>query len=1518
MTKKYPLFIIGAATLLTLTPYGIIKAQAQKAQSLASSVTPPESLNPHKVTPAELRARLAESKAKHPLLHKRLLPTKVKHDSIVRLNRNIEAGIKMKQADKNNFILRANNDEGKTLWGNVLHDSSWGDYVEYGMYSFDTKTRTTKKLFTDEFCRATGAGAWIENELYFVMYQNFWGIDMVYLYKYDTDTWENQIEQRLTDFSLVASETAIAEDGTVYGCFLDADGTYSELGIADYANATRTTIGRLKHDYVAMGITKDNVLYGIAASDGNLYKIDTKTAEETLVGSTGKQLTLSDGSYYYQSGEIDQANNIFYWDCVDANQKSTLYTVDLANGQLTEIGDFPNNEMISLLTIPKAKAADNAPDVATDLGFDFEKGSLKGKIKFTAPTQTFGGSKLTDETLTYSILLDKEEIAKGTTTPGGSVSAEVTLKKGYNNIIVRVGNKVGDSPKLAGRYYAGYDVPASTGDVKTTVDNAGKATVTWETPTTGENGGYVGDVTYTIKRYPGGEVIQKNYTDTTYEETLTEGEVKTYAYSITPNNHGVEGNESVSNYVAYGSPITPPFSNGFDDEGELAYFSVINVDNDVVTWKFDKPRMGNDYDAGVCILRDGDRVAFNDWLVSPALQLKKDHEYKVSFRIKGYSKYYDEQIEVKYGNAPTVEGMTETLLADTTLNSSDFETLSFKINATKDEVIYLGFHALTPKNDASGIYIDDVYVTAGVHNDAPDEVTGLKAVADAKGALSTNLTFTAPTKTRSGGKLENITGFQLRRTGRIVAEIPAAQPGTEVTFTDNSATNGINIYSVAAVNANGVSYFSKPAPVYVGEDAPTVPVKGKTETSDDHVRLNWTAPSIGSHDGFLNPKNMSYNIATKGGSEYYPSYDTFDSVQAQTYYDYKVNTNDGASQELYTLYVNAANKYGESSFIPLPSFIIGKPYDIPFSASVKNYMFYGILWSSWGTGTSDFELSTESVDNDGGSFYVMPKNADDIAYLGSGKINLGGAEAPKLIFHYKASSAQDKINVEVETPDGQSRVAGTIDCSKGKLNEWQAAAIDLSEWTNEKFITFDFAVQGNAYSSVYIDRLFVRDTQSDDLNAEISAPETMKKGGEAQVQVRVNNFGESSAKNFTVNLYANNKLVESKKVTTALAAYNFTDVVFDYKSNILDQGESLELKAEIDYTNDLNEDDNVVSTTIKYTTSNKPQPDQLNASVSTEGVNLTWTPVTTSTEQVTESFEEGTSWSMDNFCDFTSVAVNKGTTGGVFDSYKFPNDGSNFGFMLFDPTNGWLTETQLNAVPDFKAHTGNKYLASLYRVDDEGYDVSQDNWLYSPELSGDEQEISFWVKNYADAENVYKETFNVLYSTTDKSKDSFQQIGTEYSLSSGKWEEVKVTLPEGAKYFAINQNTYTWDSPFFFMVDDITYTKGSGKVKGYNIYRDGKFLGTVTANQNTFTDTEIKADDSNTYQYGVTAIYVSEESEATLASPVTPTGIESITLDAKTYDVYTTDGICVAKGVKNLHLLKKGVYVVNGQKVIIK
>ena len=1507
---------IGVAASVLLLP---LNAKAQKTPSGLKDSNPPTELRvSKKMTPAERKAKMNEHIAKHPLLHKRLVPQMAKRDSLVRLNRNIEAGIKTKQTPQVP-ILRAKDAKPMTFWGNVLYDATWGaETPEYGIYTFGTEAPiSVKKQFQDEFFRATGAGAWIEDNLYFVMYQNFWGTDMIYFYHYDTNTWEKKVEKRIEDYSLIACETAVAADGTVYGCFLDGNGSNNELGIADYENITRSTIGRLRHSYVAMGITSDNILYGIA-EDGNLYKIDTSTAEEILVGPTGKQLKKADDSFYYQSGEIDQTTNTFYWDCVDSNQKSTLYTVDLATGQLTEIGDFANNNIISLLTIPKAKAADGAPAAIDQMHFDFVDGSLSGHIQFTAPNKNFAGGNLTDSKLTYTILNDKEEIAKGGTKPGAAVSQPVTLNKGYNTITIIVSNGEGPSPKFASRYYAGFDTPKPVVNAHTSVDtNTGKATVTWEAPAGGQNEGYVGELTYDIKRYPEGKVIKTGHVGTMFEDTLPEGETAVYGYGITPNNHGTMGEEMVSNYVSYGAPITPPFANGFESEADLAYFKVIDADNDGITWGIEEPGMFNDNDGYARILRGEEKHSFDDWLVSPALHVKANHKYKISFRLSGRYKYYEEQFEVKYGTAPTPEAMTKTLMPQTMIKRSDFEAVTLTLDADKDETIYLGFHALSVKPEAMGVKIDDVVMTAGVDFFAPDQVTGLEAEADPQGALSTQITFTAPTKRLNGETLDKITGFQLRRTGQVVAEIPAASPpGSKVTFTDNTATNGINVYSVAAVNDKGASFYCTPVAIYVGEDAPVTPVKKNTETRDNSIRFNWEAPARGRLGGYLNPEKITYTLAESDGADFKPTYTPVGETTGKTFFDYAVNPNDGAEQTVKTLFVKAKNAYGESSYVPLPSYIQGKPYEIPFFASVKNYKFYGILWSSWGTGKSDFELSTNSVDNDGGSFYIVSKNKEDIAYLGSGKIRLGGVDAPKLMFHHKAAEGSNaKITVEVETPDGVSHVAGVIDYANLEADQWHASGIDLSPWANEPFITFDFAVQAEAYKDLYIDRLFIRDTQTDDLNAEIEAPETVLKGGKAKVSVRVNNFGENAANNYKVKLYANDELVETKKMSETLGSYDFTDVVFDFQSNKLDQNEAVELKAEVEYAYDLNEDDNVVSTNVKYLTSEKPKPESAEAVLTEEGVSLTWTPVSTDTETKTESFENATPWSQDNFGDFTSEAVNAGTTGGVFEKYKFPNQGSNYGFMLFDPANGWLTEKQLEQVPDFKAHNGDKYLAALYRVNGEGYDVSQNNWLYSPALSGDEQEITFWVKNYNDGQTIHEENFSVLYSTTDNKRESFVKLGETYSITSGAWEQIKVELPAGTKYFAINHNTPTWNNPFFFMIDDITYSCGAGEVKGYNIYRDGQLIGNVEANVRSFIDKQI-LQDADKHLYGVTAVYAAEESEATLTHTVT--GINGLTLGGPAFDVYSPDGIRVAKGVKNLKSLKKGVYIVNGQKVVVK
>ena len=174
---------------------------------------------------------------------------------------------------------------------------------------------------------------------------------------------------------------------------------------------TRTKIGDLRHSYVAMGVTKQGVLYGVA-TDGNLYKIDTSTAAETYIGSTGKQLKQSDGSFYYQSGEIDQKTNTFYWACVEADKKSTLYTVDLTDASLSLVGDFEGQNMITMLSIPKPAAEDGAPAIAENLTFDFKNGSLTGDVCFDVPTKTFAGDELNGD-ITYTITDGTDTLAEG-------------------------------------------------------------------------------------------------------------------------------------------------------------------------------------------------------------------------------------------------------------------------------------------------------------------------------------------------------------------------------------------------------------------------------------------------------------------------------------------------------------------------------------------------------------------------------------------------------------------------------------------------------------------------------------------------------------------------------------------------------------------------------------------------------------------------------------------------------------------------------------------------------------------------------------------------------------------------------------------------------------------------------------------------------------------------------------------------------------------------------------------------
>ena len=139
-------------------------------------------------------------------------------------------------------------------------------------------------------------------------------------------------------------------------------------------------------------------------------------------------------------------------------------------------------------------------------------------------------------------------------------------------------------------------------------------------------------------------------------------------------------------------------------------------------------------------------------------------------------------------------------------------------------------------------------------------------------------------------------------------------------------------------------------------------------------------------------------------------------------------------------------------------------------------------------------------------------------------------------------------------------------------------------------------------------------------------------------------------------------------------------------------------------------------------------------------------------------------------------------------------------------------------------------------------------------------------------------------------------------------------VPEGTKYFAVHQtSSVAGNGNFLLSLDDFTFNEGYPDPVGYNIYCDGVIVGTVSAD-GTLSFTETTA--GNDHEWSVTAVYPDGQ-ESQPVSIIT-TDIRQITTDSNTFDVYTIDGIRVRSQVNEVKGLKGGVYIVNGNKVIIK
>ncbi|MDE6583003.1 MAG: choice-of-anchor J domain-containing protein [Duncaniella sp.] len=1416
------------------------------------------------------------------------------------------------------------------LLGTVIYSDEWAEGEEdedapIGLYSVPSSSSEEFNLMYEGVNGAYGAVV-KDGVYYYCEVDLFMGyIYGIYYVGIDVESGE---EVFFSDFDYYTySMTYDPTSNTIYALAVIED-TWQlvKLSFDDFA-VDMVPVGQIEDNgyfWQALACDSHGQLYAIPSTESEgslLYKIDKNTAAVTKVGATGIDCPYSGDATF------DLKTNTLYWTLSSIDETGNLAEVNTETGEATIVYHFPfNQQVVGLVTAPVA-AADDAPAAATDLKVTFVEASLSGKVEFNAPATLYDGTEATGE-VSYKVTANGEVVASGVTTFGAAVSEDVTLDAaGLYDFTVIMSNAAGDGPKANTTLYVGPDVPSGT-RVTASVEGS-NVTVSWNAVTTSVNGGYFDPaaVTYTVTRFPGKVVVAENITETTYTDEMEEPEELTsYYYEVVAVHAGISSAAGRSNVVTLGS-INPPFTATFDDD--LCGFTVIDANGDYKMWTQNVGRVRMGYNTS---------MAMDDWLITPPLKLQAGKRYDISADFGVENSKYPERVEVKIGKAATAEAMTTVLLEPTDLDnpiSTDPLEWSTSFIPEEDGVYYVGIHGISDA-DCYYLYTDNFAISAPMALDGPAAVTDLSVVPDENGGKSAVITFTTPDKTLSGDAITALEKVELLRNDEVIKTWEAPAAGAQLTYTDELPDLGDYTYTVVSYNANGAGVKTS-VTAFVGVDYPAAPANVKAfETANaGEVTVTWDAVTTTEAGKPLAASLVTYQVY--GFDAYNTRMAVSDKISATSF---TLQAVPAGEQEFVQYAVFAYTERGEGAGEISNFFAAGTPYD-SFAVSSSSDLATYIMGTDetgggkWGFYNSNLGVEAQDGDN---SFLGMKVTAvDQYGEVFSGLISLESMVNPGISFYtynlgLNEGTVSDlnelKIGVLERGKTEFEYIKTVIVNETGEVDNWNQVMADLSAYAGK---TVQVSILATCHNATYtlIDNLKVGSVIPYELIASaINAPGKVKPGEDYNVVVTVTNDGSKPADKYSVELYVNDKLAETKECE-ALASGARNGVEFNLNMPVL-ATEPVTVYAKVVFAADENPANNTTETvTVTPVVSKLPAVADLAGASAENAVKLTWSEPDLTTgpgEAVTEDFEDATGFAA-AYGDWTFVDLDKSPVGG-FQGSDIPviSPGQTLGSFWV-----WDTDQAFKDNPTFESHSGTHYLFAMFRYDGE----KVNDWAISPELDGSEQTISFYAKSYSEE---YPETIKLWYSTGSKNPEDFVLVA-EYKDLANDWTLYEFDVPEGAKHFAINSCAA---DAFMLMVDDVTYIPAGAvpnlQLKGYDVYRDGVKINEATVEECTFSDANVE--DGKTYEYAVVAVYTQGLSAASNVVTVLyqASGIESIYGGALSISagknsiivtgaagqavaVYAVDGKTVFSGqgeAKTVIPAQQGVYVVKAGKTVKK
>ena len=928
------------------------------------------------------------------------------------------------------------------------------------------------------------------------------------------------------------------------------------------------------------------------------------------------------------------------------------------------------------------------------------------------------------------------------------------------------------------------------------------------------------------------------------------------------------------------APVTfyeVPFvhSLGKGEPNVIAGYVAFDSNADTKTWK-----VGGFTGYSVCMKPASGSM--DDWMISPAVHLLPGKTYELSVQMSSaLTSGTEERLAIAMGESQSVEAMTTSVVELAT--ASQGKTLvdivqTFSVEA--EGYYHFGFHALSEAAKSGNLKLTNFSIADPSERVDPPAAGSVAVQVAPKGELKAAVTYTAPTTTLTGASLAAIDSVQVSVNYSKVLTITGVNPG-DVRVIDVPVKNTYNVVEAVAFVKDTPGATAKSGMFFAGPDNPMPPTNLKAVLSDDckQVTLSWDAVSeVGENGGYVDVASVTYYVFDAFGSIYDQAIAEtsatsvtldYSSVTAQDFAAYQVTA---GTAEYY--YSTAA----ESNIV-----VVGQPDALPFAESFagrspsKPWMLdpengYNTFLSQF-VGDNELELAgnddeagtpqyLNSHDADDGFFFIMPMEANASFGFCSTKACVSAAANPVLEFFYQGMGSA--IDVMVAKGSGPFEVVQTIDLKETPTSGWTLCRTDLAAFKQAPYIRIELRVRSihntaESTWSVPIDNIRIRDLVDSDLRiAALSAAGKVAAGNLLQLSASIENLGSAAAAGAVLEVTDANGMVSSAQLPEIAPLSVVTAKV--YVPTSVTSPERYALTATVKWDADCEAANDAASTIATVSFSEHPAPTDVAASAAAGEVSLSWTAP--SLDGLTGNFDRVEDFESESYEPLT-ISDFGGWT--LFDgdgkkTYTFLSDTNNpyrtqpMAFQLFDPV---LAGVPSSYLPDCPPHSGSRLLMGF------SCNSLNDNWLISPELSGEAQVVSFFGRSFSTA---FPEEFEVLYSTSGTDVETMLPVEsvTNYPANGivpEEWTEFSFSLPAGAKHFAIHHNAY--DS-YALMLDDFSFQAAGllpadTELLGYNIYRNGAKVNSGLVTSLTATDVPGM---SGTYAYQVSAVYSNGESRA--------------------------------------------------------